>query len=776
MKKIFYLPILALLITTSAYGQRELGVATGNWSGTSSLYLNPANIADNREKFTVDLFSVNFGIDNSLGALNTKGGLSRFFKHDSGTSNSTINNVFTFSNRQQFSMQAPYAEVRGPGLMVSINHKHSLALTTRVRVMNQFNNFNQSLYRSFNDPNYGNTNGDYDLQSKNFNWTAHAWSEIGLTYGAVLLENGKSELKAGITVRYLIGIAYIGVKGNNLDAHYYGAADSLKVTNTDLEYSTNITSGNNTLSNISSSNILQNLSGGGHGWGGDIGVVYEYNPHPEKYTYDMDGKTGLRDRTMNRYKLRLSAAVTDLGSIKYSGNSVALNKYTVNGYISGNSIVSNVYNYNDFNSYLASHGFSSTTPGNNATLYMPTTLIVSADYQAFHQLYVNATYFNNLANRNNFGNAIYNQITVTPRYDTRLISVGIPITYSMLADDVKMGLGIRIAGFFIGSDDMLAFFNKNQHGVNAYLGLSVPFAKHKPKDRDGDHVSDKKDLCPDVAGVWEFHGCPDPDKDHDGIPDSVDKCPDVPGSPTAHGCPDGDLDSVADLVDRCPLEAGPVALHGCPDRDGDGIADIDDVCPDKPGLAKYNGCPDTDGDGIPDNLDKCPLQKGLEVFHGCPDTDGDGVPDNEDGCPTVAGPVSNHGCPIEEKKAEAPVITAQVKKRLAFAATAIQFTTGQAVIKKASYKIMNEVVAILKEYKDYDMTIDGHTDNVGKPAKNLALSKDRAEAVKNYFVSQGISSDRLITHGYGDTKPLVSNKTAKGKAKNRRVAMDLKLR
>jgi len=212
------------------------------------------------------------------------------------------------------------------------------------------------------------------------------------------------------------------------------------------------------------------------------------------------------------------------------------------------------------------------------------------------------------------------------------------------------------------------------------------------------------------------------------------------------GCPDADKDSVADDVDKCPDVPGLVSMHGCPDRDGDGVTDAEDECPDVPGVV---------------------------ALHGCPDADGDGVPDKDDRCPKVPGPASNHGCPIVKEQVK---VKEEVKKRLAFAATAIQFETGKAIIKKTSYPMLNEIVKILNEYPDYYMTIDGHTDNVGMPAKNLQLSKDRANAVKNYFVSQGVKEDRLVTNGYGDTKPVASNKTAAGRAKNRRVAMDLKLR
>ncbi|MNE84139.1 Peptidoglycan-binding protein ArfA [compost metagenome] len=73
------------------------------------------------------------------------------------------------------------------------------------------------------------------------------------------------------------------------------------------------------------------------------------------------------------------------------------------------------------------------------------------------------------------------------------------------------------------------------------------------------------------------------------------------------------------------------------------------------------------------------------------------------------------------------------------------------------------------------MTIDGHTDNVGTAERNLELSKQRAAAVKDYFVSKGIAEGRLSTNGYGLEKPKASNKTAAGRAQNRRVEMDLKL-
>ena len=135
MKKLIYLAIIIIFYSGTAGAQYNLGIATGNWSGTNSLYLNPANIADNRERFTIDVFSINAGLDNSLGTLNSKGGLFNVIN------NGNTSNIFTYSNNKQFSLLAPYAQAHLPGFMVSINHKHSIALTTSIRGMNQFNNF-----------------------------------------------------------------------------------------------------------------------------------------------------------------------------------------------------------------------------------------------------------------------------------------------------------------------------------------------------------------------------------------------------------------------------------------------------------------------------------------------------------------------------------------------------------------------------------------------------------------------------------------------------------
>lgn len=202
-----------------------------------------------------------------------------------------------------------------------------------------------------------------------------------------------------------------------------------------------------------------------------------------------------------------------------------------------------------------------------------------------------------------------------------------------------------------------------------------------------------------------------------------------------------------------------VAPKVTPDTDKDGIDDDNDKCPTVPGVARYQGCPipDTDKDGINDEEDKCPNQPGVARYQGCPvpDTDGDGVNDEEDKCPTEKGLPENFGCPkLEDYK---------------FDARKVQFVTGSSKLTKAAMGELDNGATILKEHPEIKISIEGHTDNTGSVGGNQKLSENRAAAVKAYLAKQGVSEDRMRTSGFGQSKPIADNKTAAGRAANRRV-------
>lgn len=176
---------------------------------------------------------------------------------------------------------------------------------------------------------------------------------------------------------------------------------------------------------------------------------------------------------------------------------------------------------------------------------------------------------------------------------------------------------------------------------------------------------------------------------------------------------------------------------------------------------------DTDKDGIPDVSDKCVDVPGVASAMGCPDRDGDGVADRDDRCPDQPGLASNKGCP-EMKKED--------KAKVELAVKAVQFETGKAVLLPQSKKVLDDVAAVLIKYPEYNLSISGHTDNTGSAAANKKLSEDRAKACYDYLVSKGVAASRLSHAGYGDTKPVGDNKTAAGRAANRRTEFDLMMK
>jgi outer membrane protein OmpA-like peptidoglycan-associated protein len=718
MKKGILSFLSLIVIFTAAQAQRYYGIANSNYAGINGLYINPANIADNRLKVDVQLFSVNAFVNQNYGYLPK---LNTLIK--AAIDGDDIK--FTKNNRIDNLGFDVLGELRGPSFMFQIDKKNALGFLSRGRVVGSARGINTNLFTFLND-------GIKDVELANgttfssgkANITINAFTEMGLVYGREIINNGKHYFKGGITLKKYNGIEFSSIRFNNFSVKLIDTATATVQYNGGIEASKSFNT-NNGFDDIDAGKFFS--GGKGSGFGVDLGAVYELR----------DGDPISTARYENKYKLKIGFSVQDIGSMKYK-SSIDNENFVIN--TNGPKTVSAAdtanIDFEDVSSYFKTIPGVASAKNNNATkVKAPTTVTLFADLKLKEKIYINALFTGGLVGDKTAGTRMPFQAVVTPRFESKLFDAGLPISFNSLSKNVKAGLGLRLGFLFFGSDDIISNATglSKLTGGNFYAGLRVGFPYRKPKA--------KKEKEEEEMPVKKETAAPKPmDTDNDGIIDAEDKCPTV---------------------------AGKKEFNGCPDTDSDGITDTEDKCPDVAGIKAFDGCPDTDSDGIKDSEDECPTEKGTAVLKGCPDTDGDGVADKNDKCINTPGPAENEGC---------PKVTEKILKRLNFAAQAIQFQSGKDAIKTASYKQLDEVVKILNEYEDYQLVIDGHTDNTGKADKNKILSEKRAAAVKAYVIQKGIDASRLIAAGYGDAKPLVANTTAVNKAKNRRVELNLKLK
>lgn len=800
MKSLFL--FFAIIFFYSVQSQDFVGFNQSNYSGVTGVYAQPASIVDGRMKFDMNLIGINLGFYNNYIGIKRDA-----FKREKDASGKTTMPAFNDtefadkylvekSNNRNKSIYFSN-RIAGPSFMVAINRKNAIAFTSNVRNYLNIDGISPDLaklaFEEFKYPSLWIKN----LKNKNLSIQEMTWAEYGITYARVIKEDNEHYLKAGVTVKLLQGIqsAYMFIK----DLEYNFQTDTtLSIFQSQVNYghSDNLSFKEIKIGETNTGTKVFDYSQSYPGVGFDFGAVYEWRPSYMKYKYDMDGEKDLWRKDQNKYKLKVGFSVTDLGSIKFKKGSTSGDFQANVGYwnlkpVSPKSI-------GEFDDTLKGR-FIQTGTKSSYKMNLPTAISVQIDYQIWKDVYVNLTPFIAFQFKKNDTKVHdISSITLTPRWDHKWFGAFIPVQYNFL-DGFRAGVAVRLGPIVVGSTNLAPLVGqKTVYGADLYAMLKIPIPYGRPKDKDKDGISNKKDKCKDIPGVWEFMGCPDKDGDH--VQDKDDKCPDVAGLKELQGCPDKDGDGITDLEDNCPDDKGLIEFKGCPDRDGDKIMDKEDECPDEAGIPEFIGCPDRDGDKTPDKYDACPDVAGPKEFKGCPDKDGDTVLDKDDDCPELVGAVDNKGCPwpdtdkdgVVDKEDDcpttpglvelkgcspAPVLKAEEQKILEKAFASLEFATGKDIIKPVSFKSLNELAGLMKQHaEDWTLKLSGHTDNQGDAAKNMLLSEKRAKAIKKYLTTKGVKADKIIAEWFGQTVPIADNTIEAGRQKNRRVEMKVEFK
>ena len=441
-----------------------------------------------------------------------------------------------------------------------------------------------------------------------------------------------------------------------------------------------------------------------------VDLGFVYEWRPNQDDYDFNDTDPYQFKDKNKYKLKLGISVSDIGFINYKDG-------IKEGYAINNNNVSeqDLETAEDINDFLNSF-YIKTIEGVGYKIDLPTALHVNVDWNFNSKIYLNLnTDFSLMSKERITANRIANVVSLTPRYESKWFSFYLPLSV-IENNGFRMGAGFRAGPLYVGSGSLISSFASNDNRqADAYAGLKIPIYQSQPKDKDGDGIVDKLDDCPKEPGPVSNNGCPIEDQDEDGVLDDVDECPEIAGPEDNNGCPWGDKDGddIIDKLDACPDEAGPIENKGCPYRD----------------------------------------------------SDGDGVLDKDDDCIDQIGTVANNGCPEE--------VMEELQKTMDDFARVILFNPGRATLKAESADVLFEIIAVLNEYPNAKFTIEGHTDSIGSYELNQKLSEDRANAVKAFFVKNGIDPGRLIAIGYGEKRPIATNMYKAGRAQNRRVEINL---
>lgn len=817
MKKILF--IILVCFSTTIKAQFFQTYSGDNYSGINGVTLQPASIADSRYKFDILLTGKQVGRSGNYSMFNMNA-ISSPAKMIRTMFNIAIDTAFatpvtdttpTFGNSFNTSFVSSFSKVLDGtklyrksignsylyknkekqflSFMITLSPKDAIGFTKRERTITNVDGLSSdmalALFSRMDNPELYNTT----LKSKRFSLQQMRFKETTITYARVLSNNNENFFKLGGSIKILNGIEAMYLYGKNIEIKPVDSAN-IEFINSNFSYG---------YSKSNSEGFNNKMS-----VGFDIGIVYEYRPDHAQYFYEMDGEKKRVRRDLNKYKFRLGASILDIGRIKFTKTDNS-NDFAVNQTLTGFEAITlrDITSIHTFiqNSVLPQSNDNKSTFKMN----LPTAISLQADYLLRNNIYAGYSGYipvwlpTDKAKVHNLGTQ-----TLSVRYENRFAGIAMPVSITRNGQ-VNAGINIRMGMFTFGTTNFSSYFfgKRRLLDLNIYFSTRMSLAYNAPMDKDGDKISDQKDICPTEPGSAKLQGCPD--TDNDGMPDYKDYCPYSGGQINLNGCPDTDGDEILDYMDACPTEKGFSINKGCPDKDVDGIIDVADRCPDIPGIKENNGCPqeptlccsDSDGDGILDRFDDCPSVFGMLVNKGCPLRSGSTTGDNTS---------------VENTKTETPNKDTiyNTNATVPNNQTSLNNTTNNTVdqsatvtlgdnpatviyFNKDSYKLtlletmkLNKIARQLTQHPEYKLLIQGHTDNDGDDAYNVLLSHKRALTVKKHLCSVGngkfnaekpanafIDSKRVEILFFGESKPAIENSDPKKKEINRRVELIL---
>lgn len=471
-----------------------LGQTGSNYAGIHGVYANPASAVDSRYKVHVHLAGYeNYLYNNYLVweapyspvAMLTNTVSSKYRGPSKGIIFRDQEYLREKLNGRDKHLRAG-GEVRGPGVLITLNEKNAFSFNTRIRAGAAVTHASQSVAQLIKN---GTTIGR-SIEPEDFGTHVYANTngmvELSGSYARVMYDEDEDFVKVGVTVKRVIGLHQGHILGRNIDYEYvqdptYATEAAVRLKSVDAQYG--ITN-EGAFQSISFSPVwLLGNAPAGSGWGADLGMVYEYRPDVRKYSY-RDRYGVHRDASKNKYLYRISVSLLDIGRILYKNpNYVEAYKLQRRDAILAEDNFTGMQGIDGF--MLGLNQTLNPSESERIASYrtaLPTRLQASIDYNVKEKVYVNAMLMQGFVSNKRAAFTMPSVLAVTPRYEGKWVEVAMPIALTDNYSRLALGLGARLGILYFGSDNLLSTLNiGNPKGIEFYFGAQIPIYQKAPE-------------------------------------------------------------------------------------------------------------------------------------------------------------------------------------------------------------------------------------------------------------------------------------------------------
>jgi Family of unknown function (DUF5723) len=457
---------LTCLLPTLASAQNLLGLTTSPNSGVHRTYQNPAWLADSPHRLFISLGAGNIHANNNYIRYQAPYSLLRLItgqvpnEYRQADGNIKFEPTYTQEALDGKPKNATvWGDFRGPALQLAVGERTVIGLSSRLRAAGQVWGASEQLLSALRAS--LNSSAFYSIPNRNnaFSVGTNTYAEVAASVGHTVMETDESKLMIGLTVKYLVGFTsgYFVNRGLTYrvlpdPAVISGGYLSIDQISADFGYTSFLQNQNLTLRSLINGNPP------GRGVGFDLGAAYVYKPDPEGVT------------------IRGGIALTDLGSIRYTGDAYAIDQQNLRFLSSDFNDVRN--SEQAINVVREKLKVDESQNQRSFTSGLPTSLNASVDYEMPTGLGLQVAYWQDL--RSNTAVAMHQPtvVAVVPRFERKWAAVSVPV--SLVNGAVLAGLSLRAGPVWVGSDNVPGLFGNSTNGISprgmdVYGGIAFGF-------------------------------------------------------------------------------------------------------------------------------------------------------------------------------------------------------------------------------------------------------------------------------------------------------------